>query len=137
MPCDDITEKIKLTLNDDNRIESYSFSKKTCGGGIGLESLLLDDIGGQFIEDIINNNSILSFPAKIDESNIESYLRLKHLYAIQTVLNVYLGKTSGGVNDSCTIAAIEYDENETVIQAEIKIDLATNRIKLCDHCGLT
>ena len=135
MPCGDITDSIKLTLDNNNRLDSYSFSKKTCGGAIGLESLLMDDIGGQPIEKIIGSNELLFLRTNQAEDEVEIYLRQKHFYAIQTVLNVYLGKSPGGVGDLCTIAGIEFYDGNTVIDAEIKINLLTEPIESCDHCG--
>lgn len=135
MPCGDITEKIKLTLDNNNRIDSYSLSKKTCGGAIGFESLLLDYVGGQSIDKILGNNELSFLQTDLADEDIEIYLRLKHFYAIQSVLNVYLGNSSGGTGDSCTIAGIEYNDGYIIIDAEIKIDLLADQIKSCDHCG--
>ncbi len=135
MPCGDITERVKLTINDNNRIDSYSLSKKTCGGAIGFESLLMKYISGQPIDKIIKTNKLLFSQTEFDDNEIEKYLRLKHFTAIQSVLNVYLGKSSGGANDSCAIAGIEYDGRNILIDADIKIDLTSDNVESCDHCG--
>jgi len=51
------------------------------------------------------------------------------------VLNIYVGKSSGGANDICAIAGIEYDGGNTIIDAEIKINLLADNIESCDSCG--
>lgn len=135
MPCTDITENIRVTLDQDNRIDSYTLSKKTCGGAIGVESLLLDHVGGRSIDDIIGNHELSFLQPSMSEDEIEAYLKLKHFHAIQSVLKVFIGVSPGGKNDSCTIAGIEYGEGLTVIDAEIKIDLLPDKIESCDHCG--
>ncbi|RKX20811.1 MAG: hypothetical protein DRP51_05165 [Candidatus Zixiibacteriota bacterium] len=135
MPCGDITERLKLTVDDNNCLDSYIFSKKTCGGAIGMESLLLDYIGGKSIETIIKSNELTFLQTNLAKEDIETYLRLKHFSAIQSVLNIYVGKSSGGANDICAIAGIEYDGGNTIIDAEIKINLLADNIESCDSCG--
>lgn len=137
MPCGDITETIKVTLDNDNRIDSYSLSKKTCGGAIGVESLLLDHVGGLSIDQIIRTDELSFAHTNMAEDEIEQYLKLKHFHAIRSVLNVFVGVSPGGTGDACTIAAIEYGDEYTVIDAEIKISLLADRIEPCDHCGPT
>ena len=135
MPCGDITERIKLTLDNDNRIDSYALSKKTCGGAVGLESLILEHVGGQSIDEIIGNTELSFLQPSTAEDEIEQYLRQKHFYAIRSVLNVYVGVSPGGTGDLCTIAGIEHSSEFTVIDAEISIDLLADQVEPCDHCG--
>ena len=71
----------------------------------------------------------------VAEDEIEVYLKQKHFHTIQSVLNTYVGNSPGGIGDLCTIAGIEYGSGHTVIEAEIKIELLTDRIEPCDHCG--
>lgn len=137
MPCTDITENIRVTLDHDNRIDSYTLSKKTCGGAIGVESLLLAHVGGRSIDDIVGNHELSFLQPSMSEDEIEAYLKLKHFHAIQSVLNVFVGISPGGTGDACTIAAIEYGDGYTVIDAEIKINLLADQIEPCDHCGPT
>lgn len=137
MPCTDITENIRVTLDNDNRIDTYRLSKKTCGGAIGVESLLLDYVGGQSVDEIIGDKELSFLQPNLAEDEIEQYLKLKHFHAIRSVLNVFVGISPGGRGDACTIAGIEYGEGYTVIDAEIKISLVADRIEPCDHCGPT
>ena len=95
----------------------------------------MDSVGGLTIDNIIANNELFLRPTKRSEDDIERYLKLKHFSAIQAVLNVYLGQSPGGVDDSCTIAGVEFNGEHTIIDAEIKINLMADRVKACDHCG--
>jgi hypothetical protein len=135
MPCGDITEKIELSLGFDNKIDSYRFSKKTCGGAIGMETLLHEYVKGRDIESIIDQNEFGFLQANFAADEIDEFLRVKHFLAIKSVLNVYLGNSPGGVDDSCTIASIEYIEDKIIIRAEINSDLIVDQISACDHCG--
>ena len=135
MPCGDITERIKLSIDNDDRLVSYRFSKKTCGGGIGTESLLDDWVIGQHIDEIIGQNQFAFAATNFSRDDIEEFLKLKHFNAIQTVIRVFLGLSPGGVGSPCTIAGIEYDRENIVIDAEISIDLNAEKVKACEHCG--
>jgi len=135
MPCGDITERIRLSIDNDDRLVSYQFSKKTCGGGIGTETLLEDQLIGQHIDTILGQNDYLSATSNFGADNIDEFLKLKHFHAIQNVIRVFLGLAPGGVGDSCTIAGIEHDHDSIVIDAEIRIDLNAEKVKACDHCG--
>ncbi len=135
MPCGDITERIRLSIDNDDRVVSYQFSKKTCGGGIGTESLLHDRVIGQHIDNIIGQNQFAFAATSFSRDDIEEFLKLKHFNAIQTVIRVFLGLSPGGVGSACTIAGIEYDRENIIIDAEISIDLNAEKVKACEHCG--
>ncbi len=135
MPCGDITERIELTLDSDDRIDSYTFFKKTCGGAVGIESLILDDVGGQSVDSIVANTEYGFLQFRNVQDEVEEFLRLKHFHAIQNVLRAYLGLTPAGVKEPCTIASVQYDDGKTIIDAEINVDLMVDQIKSCDHCG--
>jgi len=135
MPCGDITERITITLDSESRVDSYTFFKKTCGGAVGIDSLILDRIGGQSIDSIVSDSELGFLRAGIDGEDVEEFLRVKHFHAIQSVLRAYLGVSSGGVGESCTIAGVDYDGGFTTIDADIDIDLMVDQIKACAHCG--
>ena len=135
MPCGDITERIELSIDNDDRLVSYRFSKKTCGGGIGDESLLDDRVIGRPIDNIIAQNQMAFAATDFSRDDIEEFLKLKHFNAIQTVIKVFLGLSPGGVGSACTIAGIEYDRENIVIDAEIRIDLNAEKVRACEHCG--
>ena len=53
MPCNDITEKLKIKLDSENKLTDYHLTKRTCGGAVGADSLLLDKLKGETAESIV------------------------------------------------------------------------------------
>ena len=53
MPCTDVTEILKLRIDSADRLVTYSLTKRTCGGALGKESLLLKWCGGLPARDIL------------------------------------------------------------------------------------
>lgn len=135
MPCTDVTEHLEITLDQSDRLASYSFTKRSCGQGIGLESLLIDCLKGQTVEDLLayTAESFLEHHPAPDE--LEEFLGLKHLFAIQGALEVYTGEEPGGKNDAFAAAGIDHDEHTTTIHGLIAIDLLTEKIKSCGNCA--
>lgn len=135
MPCSDVTEVLSVTLDEWERLKDYSFSKRTCGQGVGVESLLIDQLGGKSMQELLAYSAddfLREFPIG-DE--IEEFLSLKHLFAIQGALEVLTGIESGGKDDPFSASGVSYGENETVIEGLISVDLVTEKIKACGNCG--
>ena len=135
MPCGDITERTKIRIDKESRLISYNYNKKTCGGAVGPESMIIDGLKGKRAEEIINLSEIDFFKFDNFENKIDEFLNLKHFFAVKSALKVFLGVTSGRIGDTCTIAGVEYSDDETIIDADINIELITDQIKACAHCG--
>ena len=134
MPCSDVTERISLELDDDSRLLHYAFSKRTCGQGVGRESLLLDQLHGRPAEDLLEYEAgdyLAEFP--IGEELLE-FLSLKHLYAIKSALEVFCGVAAGGKHDEFAVSDIAYADGRWTIHGNIAVDLVTDRIKSCGNC---
>ncbi len=131
MPCNDITEQIRIVLDRNDRLISYRLFKKTCGSAVGAESLLLDMLAGLSIDDILQLHRSRSHWPQAAEGQIEEFLKLKHLFAIRAALVSFTGKNSAGIGDTCTIAGIDYDGDDTIIDAEINIGLIADQIEAC------
>jgi hypothetical protein len=135
MPCGDVTELIDLTLDQEHRISAYRLSKKTCGGAVGLESFLLGEIGGLSANQIAEAEDRACRSPGASRKNIEEFLKWKHFNAVRSVIRAYFGMSGCGVGDACTISTIDYDDNQTMISAEINVDLMVEEIESCSHCG--
>lgn len=135
MPCGDITEKINISIDNNDRLVSYQFLKKTCGGSIGDSVAVEQQLIGMRINSIIGLTGDAIGLSVNNHNDIDKFLKLKHIHAIRTVIKAFLGLEPGGNRGFCTIEGIVYDGQRTVIDAEIKLDLGTERIKACDHCG--
>jgi hypothetical protein len=134
MPCSDVTELIQVTLGSDERLEDYYFSKRTCGQGVGSGNLLIEQFRGRTVEEILAYDAeryTTEFPV---EDELEEFLGLKHFFAIQSVLEVLVGKEPGGKSDPCAAAEISYEDGRLVIDGQIAVDLVTEKIKSCGNC---
>jgi hypothetical protein len=136
MPCNDITESIKVTLDTEDRLISYSLRKICCGRSIGHESLLMEYLQNHTITQILEFDPDSLRLDSPPQSNIEQFLRLKHLFALQIVLEAFSGQKPAGGNDAvCQIARVNYGNDGVVIEAEIPVDIVTDKIKACVPCG--
>lgn len=135
MPCKDITELLEVVLDAEDRLVEYTFSKRTCGQGVGTAALLIDQLRGRTVEELLHK-SAAEFLAEFPISDpIEEFLSLKHLFAIQGALEVYAGVEAGRASDAFAVAGIEYGEDNTRIHGRIAVDIVTDKIKACGGCG--
>ena len=136
MPCKDITEVIRVVVDDADRLSEYQFSKRTCGQGVGVESLLIDQFQGARVDKLLAYDAARFLADHPIEDELEEFLALKHLFAVQSALEVLTGKQPGGKDDPCAAAEIEYGDGQVIITAHIAVDLVTERIKACGNCRL-
>ena len=134
MPCNDITEIIRVVLDDHDQLTHYAFTKRSCGQGVGVVSLLLDDLAGKTADEILDIQPGEMLALHPSEEELEEFLALKHLFAVQGALDVLIGREAGGPADICAAAEVIYDAGECIIEAEIKVDLVTDKIKACGGC---
>ncbi|MFP4500644.1 MAG: hypothetical protein ACLFTT_06560 [Candidatus Hydrogenedentota bacterium] len=134
MPCRDVTELIRVIVDDAGRFVEYRFIKRTCGQGVGVDTLLMDLLAGQPIADILDidpNEFIVRYPVA---EPIEEFLTLKHLIAVQSALEVLTGQAAGGPDAVCAAAKVSFEDGQTTLDARITVDLVTERIKACGNC---
>jgi hypothetical protein len=134
MPCNDVTEVLELTLDADDRLVDYAFAKRSCGQAVGAAGLLMDQIGGFSAEELVAMDAedfLARFPIA-DE--LEEFLSLKHFFAVQGGIEVYLGRESGGPNDFFACSGIDYDGGAVRVHGRIGVDLVTEKIKSCGGC---
>lgn len=134
MPCSDITEVIEVILDDQDRLKEYTFRKRTCGQGVGSGNLLIGILGGMPVEEIIDMSPDFFLNTWPVEEPLEEFLGLKHLIAVQSALEVLVGRASGGAGEICAAAEIGFEEDATVLVARISVDLITEKIKACGNC---
>lgn len=135
MPCSDVTEVLEVVLDAGDRLKEYTFSKRTCGQGVGAESLLIDQLQGRSLDELLNKTAeefLSEFPIA---DPLEEFLSLKHLFAIQGALEVYVGREPGGKADAFAASGIDYGEDETRITGRIAVDIVTEKIESCGGCS--
>ena len=134
MPCDDVTERLVLTLDAQERIESFSLSKNTCGAPVG-NALLMVYVGGRPAEDLLNRRLPELVPEVNQARTLDQFLLTKQYHALRCCLEAYLGKAGAGTDDLFTIATLEFGETGTKIEGLLRVDLMVERIPACGHCG--
>lgn len=134
MPCSDITEIMDVTVDGRDCLVDYHFRKRTCGQGVGVESLLLGAFQGMPAEELLGISPEVFLDTWPVEDPLEEFLGLKHLIAIQSALAVLLGRESGGPGEICAAAEVSCDGDATTITARIAVDLVTEKIKSCGGC---
>lgn len=134
MPCKDVTEVIEVILDESDALKAYSFRKRTCGQGVGVDSLLIDVLGGMAAEELLAispEQFLETWPAG---EPIEEFLGLKHLIALQSSLEVLLGRAAGGPGAICATAEVAFEDGDTIITSVIALDLVEEKIKSCGNC---
>lgn len=135
MPCDDITEVLRLEFDAGDRLSHYALNKRTCGRAVGEEELLQEWATGRAPQEILDAD-LDRFLAENPSSNeAEEFLRLKHFFALRSGCAVYVGKESGGAADPCAIASMSYGPEGTEFVVQLSIEALTGQIKSCGRCG--
>ena len=134
MPCKDVTEILEVVLDGEDRLKEYRFAKRTCGQGVGAESLLIDQVHGRTVGDLLRMTADEFLALYPIQDEVEEFLSLKHLFAIQGALEVLTGAEAGGPHDFFAASGIEYGADETRISGRIAVDVVTEKIKACGNC---
>jgi hypothetical protein len=135
MPCDNLVEQIRITLDDRDRLTGYQFIKQTCGRDVGAGSLLTEFLFGLSVDELLAIDSENLFAICLLEDDISRFVYLKHLFAVQAVLEVYTGSSNGAGNSYCAIVEIGDDRGQVVVDADIDIMLVADKIKACTSCS--
>lgn len=134
MPCDDVTETIRLRLDPGDRLADYELKKKTCGGAVGQRSLILEELRGRGVDELLALDVEAFHGARPDLSEEDEFFRLKHFFALRMALEALTGREPGGVGEACVVAAVVYDEEGLLFEGDIPLDVATERIRACGLC---
>lgn len=134
MPCNDITDSLKILISDDDRVVKYALRKKTCQGEVGRKSLISKWLKDKSISDITSCTIDEFADANPSKSTTWEYLYLKHFLAVQAGLSAFVGLQSGGVKDYITVASVEQTPNGTLLEADISVNGITEEIKACGRC---
>lgn len=135
MPCRDITEKLKIKLDAENRLADYHLTKSTCGSAVGTDTLLLEKLTGEAAETIIrlSPSSLLNM-LQIEDST-ELFLYRKHLSALQIGLEILTGQRDSNFSKRFVIEKITSGTDGTKLIARVKLAVPTENIEPCEYCG--
>jgi hypothetical protein len=131
MPCKDITDEIEIILDNNDCLNSYKLTKKTCGRQVTSFDEVEQIIVGMHVDKIVDL-SIHDLIISNDFGELE-YLFVKHIVAVQSGLKVMLGHDSGTVEDFCAMVKIEQTETGTAFEANIDGTGLKKAIKSCSY----
>jgi hypothetical protein len=134
VPCEDITDSLKIHLDKSERVVDYSLKRRTCGRGVGQERLIADWLFGRTASEVLQVT-----PGEFQQetktgAGIRHYLALKHFMAVQNALSIVLGRVSGGPDDSCTLDCIDYSQDGIEIRAHLGAMAKAEEIEPCRSC---
>jgi hypothetical protein len=136
MPCDDVTELLRVVLDAEDSLLCYELIKRSCGRAVGERSLLLERWAGTPATALLGLDGD-DFAESLEiADDTELVLHMKHFFAVQSGLRVLIGLESGGALDPVRVAAIgSTDSGGLTLEAEIAIDVITEKIQACGRCN--
>lgn len=134
MPCNDITDSLKILVSNDDRVINYALRKKTCQGEVGRKSLIKKWLKDKSILEITSCSIDEFVKANPTRNTTWEYLYIKHFLAVQAGLSVLVGLQSGGASDYIKIASVEQTHKGTLLEADISVNGITEEIKACGRC---
>lgn len=135
MPCKDITDHLRIRLDNQDRITRYALRKLSCGGAVGNQSMIIGWLENKSAEEVFNSRPEAVLAAHEIKSEIDEYLLLKHFLAVKAGLAIMLGRESGTVDDYCRLEAIRCGPQGTEIIVQISVEGMTEEIQACSNCG--
>ena len=136
MPCNDITDLLKVRLDDDNLITGYQLSKRTCGAAVGGYELIGPWLVGQNAHEFIETPADDFLEKNPPRDETHEFLLLKHFFSVKNGLEVLLGQESGKRTDKCAIDSVEYGPDGLEFMASIRLEIVSKQIKACESCKL-
>lgn len=135
MPCNDVTERIEVLFDNEDRLLSYDLRKRTCGRPVGKCSLLETVLTGMLLEDIAAMTPFTLIRRYIPQTRTGTFLALKHLFAVQAACAVISGAAPGGPGDPCAAAEITFEDGLSRFTGLIRVDIVLQNITACDLCS--
>lgn len=134
MPCGNLDEHITIILDSEDRLRSYNLVKGNCGHAIGQDDLLLTELLGRSVDEIVQMDATDLAGANRSESSTRRFLNFKHLHAIRAALEVFTGVVQGGPNSPCVVLGVSYDDGDRIIEAAIDVNQVTSNLMAYGTC---
>ncbi|HQE83988.1 MAG TPA: hypothetical protein PLM14_13380 [Candidatus Hydrogenedentes bacterium] len=135
MPCNDISERVEVVFDADDRLASYVLHKRACGRAVGAESFLDFMLTGRTLDEIADTSPEELLKYCRPQSDAEAFLALKHLFAVQAACAVLRGAAAGGLNNACTAARIGFEDGHTRLTGLIRVTALHGVIEACGRCS--
>jgi len=134
MPCEDITEVLTMTLDADERLETYALSKRTCGRAVGETSLLWEWACGKTAGEVLGADVEAFLDAHPTDDEAVEFIHLKHFFALRSAMAALTGLEPAGATAPCALASVSHGPEGTEVEAHIRIDSLTADISACGRC---
>jgi hypothetical protein len=135
MPCADVTEILRLQVDLEDRLVGYSLTKRTCGGALGKEPLLLKWCGGLPARQVMDTTVDQFLDRYSSDDPVVEFVHLKHFIALRKGIAALIGEIAARPDDSIAIESIDYGPDGVDLVAHIKVDIVTKEIKACGRCA--
>lgn len=135
MPCTDVSENLKLTLDYQDRVIYYHLAKDTCSGAVGKPSLLKKWIRNRPADEVLQATAETIHTFFPTRSKTWQFLYAKHLFAVQQALRALMGIDSARPEDYCAIHSIIHTPDGVEMYARLTIDSITDEIEACGGCA--
>ncbi len=129
------TDIMRIRLNARDRLIDYHFTRPGCMAMLGGQSLLQKSFQNLSIDEILAIDSETFCECHHADESWKQYYYLKHFIALHSAIAVYTGRQSGGAEDYCSIIKISFDRGITTIEAELALDVVTDKVRHCEKCG--
>ena len=134
MPCSDVTEVVEIRLDAHDRIVSYRLRKRTCGGSLGMPSLIKGWVTGKSVTELIESDPSEFLAAHEPRTITGELVHLKHYVAVRKTCQAIIGQTSDD-DIAGLIDSIIYDADGMDVVAIISSEVMSEEIKACAGCG--
>jgi len=134
MPCNDITDILKIVVDNDDHIVRYGMEKQSCGSAVGGQGRVRKWLYARNVDQVLaatTGDFLIDF---VTDDPIEEYLYLKHFLAAKKSLEILLGRESGSKENYCTVDTVRHGPKGMEIVVLIKSDLMTDEIQACGNC---
>ena len=135
MPCSDVTELLTIELDREERVKSYSLTKRTCGGAMGRDSLILKLIRNRSVSELLALPAHLFYGEIQFSSDLKEMVYLKHYFAVQAGLAAYVGKQAKASRGECTLESVIFGSDGIELTGLVNVDMSTNKISACGGCA--
>lgn len=134
MPCDDVTEVMEVVLDAGDHLHDYRLIKRSCGRAVGEERLILEEMQGLHADQLLSMEADEFADRTPGLDEVELFLRLKHLFALQGSLRALMGLEPASATSPVRAARVAYEEEHVLFEAEIVVDIITEKIESCGRC---
>ena len=132
MPCDDITDVLELWFDENDRLEDYALTKRTCGAQVGHQAFLMPLLGNMEIETLARSDYDLLLPHVDTLSDEENFIAFKHFIAVKEAANALIGNSDP--DSAFTLSVAAHEHRGLFARGFVSVSRIEGTIKACGKC---